>query len=75
MSRAKSAPRLSAAEVRALRRAGQLQLKRWAKAELDAEGQQRGAELRQALRTLRMFRDGCELHPLSDGEACDRTRV
>lgn len=61
MTSATPGRRLSAAEIRAIRRAIQLQLKRWGKAGLGAEQQQRAAELRRALRTLRMFRDGCEL--------------
>jgi len=66
MSNGRSAPRLGAAEIRAIRRAGQRQLKRWAKAELDPDKQRQGADLRQALRVLRQFRDGCELHPICD---------
>jgi len=62
------APQLSAAEVRAIRRAVQRQLTRWAKLELDADAERRSSELRQALHTLRMFRDGCELHPIGDRE-------
>jgi hypothetical protein len=63
---ATSATRLSAAQIRAVRRAGQRQLTRWAKLEPDDESRQRSTDLRQALRTLRMFRDGCELHPIDD---------
>jgi hypothetical protein len=62
------APHLSAAEIRAIRRAAQRQLTRWAKLELDADAERRSTELRQALQTLRMFRDGCELHPIGDRE-------
>jgi hypothetical protein len=74
MTSAKSTQRLSATEVHAIRRAAQFQLKRWAKAGLDAESQQRGAELRRVLRALRMFRDGCELHPISDREGVGTSR-
>jgi hypothetical protein len=62
------APQLSAAEVRAIRRAAQRQLTRLAKLDADAAAERRSAELRQALRPLRMFRDGCELHPIDDRE-------
>jgi len=60
--------RLGATEVRALRRAAQRQLTRWAKLQPDPDRQQHATELRSALQTLRAFRDGCELHPISDGE-------
>jgi len=66
MSNGGSAPRLGAAEIRAIRRAGQRQLTRWAKADLDPDKQRQRAELRQALGVLRQFRDGCELHPIGD---------
>jgi hypothetical protein len=68
MSRHTPARRLGAADVRALRRAGQRELKRLAKVELDPERQRRCAELREALGVLRQFRDGCELHPICDEE-------
>jgi hypothetical protein len=60
------ARRLSAADVRPLRRAGQRELKRLAKVELDPERQRRCAELREALQVLRQFRDGCEQHRICD---------
>jgi hypothetical protein len=59
-----SAWRRGAAEVLALRRAGQRQFKRWEKVDLDADELQRCADLRRALRALRGCRDGCELHPI-----------
>jgi hypothetical protein len=66
--------RLSAAEVHAIRRAAQRQLTRWAKLGRDADADRLSTELRQALQTLRMFREGCELHPIGDreqGRGCD----
>jgi hypothetical protein len=61
-------PQLSAAEIRAIRRAAQRQLTRWARLDADDDAERRSAELRQALRTLRLFREGCELHPISERE-------
>jgi hypothetical protein len=66
MSNDGPARRLGAAEIRATRRAVQRQLTRWAKADLDPDRQRQVADLRQALRVLRQFRDGCELHPIGD---------
>jgi len=66
MSKQTPARRLSAADVRALRRAGQRELKRWARVEPDPERQRRSADLRQALRVLREFRGGCELRPICE---------
>lgn len=66
MGRQIPARRLSAADIRVLRRAGQRELKRSAKAELDPERERRCAELRRALAILRQFRDGCELHAIYD---------
>lgn len=66
MTRRAPTARLSAAQIRAVRRAVQRQLTRSAKLEADDEARQRSSDLRQALRALRMFRDGCQLHPIDD---------
>jgi hypothetical protein len=71
MTGATSPTQLSAAQVRAIRRAAQRQLTRWAKLQADDETRRRSTELREALHTLRMFRDGCELRPIDDPQRRD----